>query len=71
MDILYVIKIADGKCMCFIQGDSKRWTQFRETGFFLKWVKVQKTLFSDRTELHPIGTGMFDVFWMNPYLNDG
>jgi hypothetical protein len=25
----------------------------------------------NRTELHPIGTGMFDVFWMNLYLNDG
>jgi len=41
-----------------------------KTGFFLKWVKIQKTWFSNRTELHPIGTGMFDVFWMNLYLND-
>jgi len=30
-----------------------------------------KFLFTNRMELHPNGTGMFDVFWMNLYLNDG
>jgi hypothetical protein len=55
----------------YTQRDSKRCTHFRKTGLFLKWVKIQKTSFSNRTELHPIDTGMLDVFWMNLYLNDG
>ena len=28
-------------------------------------VKIQEIIFSSRTEIHPIGTWMFDVSWMN------
>ena len=47
-----------------------RYLAMLQNGFFLKWVKIQKTSFSNRTELHPIRTGMFDVFWMNLYFKD-
>jgi len=35
----------------------KKMYSISSSGFFLKLVKIQKTLFSNRTELHPIGTG--------------